>query len=352
MPGKLILMGEHAVVYHRPGIVAAVDLRLGVTIAGGGGDDVRIVLPQIGVATAESWAGLLEYARSARRRWERYAADPSAAAFRELRGDDPAHVVKVALGEAARWCGDTAPGGGSVSVVSGIPIGSGFGSSAATGVGVVAAYLAHRGHPLDRETIGSIALEVERRQHGLPSGVDHTAVLNGGLLWVRKRRSGAMSMEPIAASPLLERIRVYDSGPPAEPTGAVVSAVRDRLRAAPDGGQALLDRMEAATVVFRAQLTARREDPEQTVRSIRDYERCLEELGAVPEPIRDLVREVETRGGAAKISGAGSLGGPGAGGVLVYHPDAAAPAGWGFLGPLTAHAERLGAAGLRREAAA
>ena len=79
---------------------------------------------------------------------------------------------------------------------------------------------------------------------------------------------------------------------------------------------------------------------------IREFEACLEEFGVVPEPVRRIVRQVEERGGAAKISGAGSLAGPGAGSLLVYHPRPEDIAGWDFLRPLTALDLWLGAPGV------
>jgi hypothetical protein len=69
----------------------------------------------------------------------------------------------------------------------------------------------------------------------------------------------------------------------------------------------------------------------------------------VPEAVRDLVRRVDAEGGAAKVSGAGSLAGPGAGSLLVYHPDAERIAAWPFLQRFPFHPVHLGAAGLRRE---
>src|SRR5205085_6050618 len=83
-------------------------------------------------------------------------------------------------------------------VESALPVGSGFGSSAATATGVVAAWLVFRGEALDLERIGRIALEAERRQHGLPSGIDGATVLHGGLLWARKA-GGELITERIAA---------------------------------------------------------------------------------------------------------------------------------------------------------
>ncbi|HSN85918.1 MAG TPA: hypothetical protein VL025_04125, partial [Thermoanaerobaculia bacterium] len=116
----------------------------------------------------------------------------------------------------------------------------------------------------------------------------------------------------------------------------------------------LLDRMEAATRAFRDLLQGKHPDgetdPDRALHLIRDHEACLEGLGVVPEQVRNLVRQVEDEGGAAKISGAGALSGPGAGSLLVYHPDRERVARWTFLRPFPFHPVHLGAPGFRREA--
>jgi mevalonate kinase len=227
-------------------------------------------------------------------------------------------VVKVALGEAAAASG-LEPTPLLVAIDSDIPIGSGFGSSAACAVAVVAGCLAHAGAEPDRAVLDGLVLEVERRQHGLPSGVDHATVIRGGLLWARRGDDGTASIEPLApSSSLLPALRIFDSGPPAEPTGAVVAAVRDRIR------EPTLDRMETATRLFRGQVESPRHDPHAVVALVREFEACLEELGVVPAPLAGIIRRIEAGGGAAKVSGAGALSGSSAGGVLVYHPDAEA----------------------------
>ena len=346
-PGKLILMGEHAVVYGRPALIAAIDRRLTVRIAPRQDDAIHLDLPGLAHAAETSWPEVLGYARSARERWDAYSREPGPERFREARGEDPAHVVKVALGEAV---GDLHPPGLDLRVDSQLPIGSGFGSSAATAVGVIAGCLAFLGLPLDPLRIEGLALEVERRQHGLPSGVDSATVLFGGLLWARRLPAAGLETERLApSSPLLRRLRVYDTGTPPESTGAVVAAVRGRRDQDPVRHERLLDRIEAATRAFRSQLAQPEEDAAVVVELIREAQACLEEVGVVPEAVRSVVRRIEAEGGAAKVSGAGSLAGPGAGSLLVYHSDPERIATWPFLGPYSFHPILLGAAGLRRE---
>lgn len=343
-------MGEHAVVYGRPALAAAVDLRLTVRVSAAADAAVHLDLAGIGHTESLAWEAVRAYARAARESWREYDRQPGPERFRAVRGDDPAHVVKIALGEAADFLSEAEPPGVRVAVASELPVGCGFGSSAATAAGVIAGYLAFRGADPGLDELERLTREAERRQHGFPSGIDGATVLRGGLLWARKLASGELERERIdCRSRLLSAIRVYDTGTPAEPTGAVVAAVRSRRAQDPGGHERLLDRIEAAAWGLRAELAREEEDPARVRELIRDCEACLEELGVVPAPVRDLVRRIEAAGGAAKISGAGSLAGPGAGSLLVYHSDAERISGWPFLSPLPAHPVHLGSAGLRLE---
>lgn len=342
-------MGEHAVVYGRPALVAAVDRRLTATVTPRTGPGVALDLPGVGRREELPWSDVLAAAGRARAAWKHWAEDPAGRDFRAVRGDDPAHVVKVALGEAARFLGEAEGPPLALHVGSDLPVGSGFGSSAATGVAVLAAYLAARGVEPGAAELHRLSLEVERRQHGLPSGVDSATVLHGGVLWAR-RVGAELEIEPLpAGSPLLGRLRVFDTGTPLESTGAVVAAVRSRLGREPAVVEPLLERIEAATHGLRMELARREEESETIVDLLREAQACLEALGVVPEPVARLVRRIETAGGAAKVSGAGALTGSAAGSLLVYHPDPQRIASWGFLEPFPLHPVALGAAGYRRE---
>lgn len=364
-PGKLILMGEHAVVYGRPALIAAVDLRLSARFVTPAPAAAAVAIRMGGLGHDEeaSWSDLLEYARSARERWELYAEAPTPARFRAVRGDDPAHLVKLALGEAAGYLVEEADSdpvlpGLRVEVESAIPMGRGMGSSAAVAVSVVAGCLLMLGADPAVERIQRLALEVERRQHGLPSGVDGAAVLHGGLIWAERDQTGELLIRTLpAVGQALSAFRVFDTGASSQSTGTVVAAVRERVASEPDRYEALFERMDRATRSFRDALLDDGLRGEVEIACLREYEASLEELGVVPGAVRELVRRVEAEGGAAKISGAGALegpdagapGGPAAGCLLVYHPDPAAIASWGFLEGLERYPVTLGGPGLRLE---
>jgi mevalonate kinase len=359
-PGKLILAGEHAAVYGRPALVAAVDARLVVEGGERAERGIDIDLSDLGLRETTSGAALREYAARAQERWRAFHDDPTPQRFRELRGDDPAHLVKVALGETLLRHGGAIEPAWAFRVVSKLPVGSGMGSSAAAAAALTAAAMRLLGRPADLDEVETLVRETERRQHGSPSGVDGAVVLRGGVQWVERAAEGALRLEALPSPlPLLEEIRVLDTGSPGQSTGEVVTAVRQLRAADPARFEELLDRLEQATrrvrdalvasaaSVASAELGAR--EGAALADAIHDAQRGLEALGVVPPEVRALVRRIEGRGGAAKVSGAGALHGPGAGCLVVYHPHPASLFVGGLIRPESLLPVRLGAPGLRVE---
>lgn len=368
-PGKIILMGEHAVVYGRPALVAALNLRARAHVFPAPDlepSDVDLRLPDLGRRETLSRGDFVAYADAARERWERHRKGEGTGDFGDVRGDDPAHVVKVALGESMRLQGAGAPDRGAarragvrLRVDSQLPVGAGFGSSAAVAAAVARAWLAWHGVSLSEGSMERLLLEVERRQHESPSGVDGAAVLRGGTIWAERRgEGGGLEARAGNVSPShLERLHVVDTGTPAQDTGAVVAAVRERRSRRTGRIEEVLDVMGEATRRFRRVMGDPASSPDEIMELMRRFQRGLEKLGVVPRRVRQLVRAVEARGGAAKISGAGALesppeGPPGGGALLVYHPVPGAPAGWGALEGLPFYGVELGAEGQRLDSGA
>lgn len=325
VPGKLILMGEHAAVYGCPALVASLGLRMSVQLEPTGSQGVRLSLPDLGREEHLEWDELRAVTSEARRAWQAFAADPTPERSRALRQQRPGDLVAVALGEVIEAAGDRPEERGHpchglrVAVESAIPVGSGLGSSAAAAVGVVGGYLATRGLDHGWSAVHPVALEVERRQHGFPSGIDAATVFHGGLLWCHRGEDG-LFFEPLAARPrLLRRFHVFHTGRPPESTGEVVAGVRAlRERDRVDFDEQL-ERMEDATRQLREFLDDDATSDADLVDPVRRYHRALRAIGVVPDPVQRIVRQVEAAGGAAKISGAGSLAGPGAGSLIVVH---------------------------------
>ncbi len=328
-PGKTILFGEHAAVYGHAALVTALDHRMTVTArtpASREHGTLRLEIPSMGIARTVA----LRHAPGA-------VKEP---------GDLAILAVAIGTADLGRH-----PTGLHVRIDSTIPSGSGFGSSAALAVAVVAACRRACDDDVALDTIARLASSIETRQHGRASGVDVQAVLRGGVLWCRRRDDGTLEREELsAAGARLDAFRFFHSGTPRETTGEMVDTVQRLLDREPARVREAFATIEAATRDGRDALL--RGDAAALVSIVRRAEAALETIGVVPDGVREVIRTIESQGGAAKISGAGGATGAGAGLVLVVHPDAAwhdrfvQPPGW------TPHRVPLGAEGLRPEIAA
>jgi mevalonate kinase len=257
--GKLILAGEHAVVYGHPAVAFAVDRGTTVTLE-----------PRPGPTEVLS-APCDERLRAALRR---------------------------ALGE-----------GFAVHVTTDLPIGRGMGSSAALALALVEARAALAGRPLSPEAHFQEALEVERVFHGQPSGLDVAVGLTGGLVRYRRPRPG----EALAAS--LERLGpvdwcvvVLDSGEAGD-TAELVA----RVAAGRPANDPLLAEIGALVEEVALSLSI----PDRLGPLLTHNHRLLQRLG-VSTPQLDALVDLALRSGAAgaKLAGAG-----GGGVALALFPD-------------------------------
>jgi mevalonate kinase len=210
--GKIILLGEHAVVYGYPALAAALDR--GVMLAP--------------VPTPAGGSLRLEL-----RGWD----------VAVTAGD--AHPVARSLAAIADALDAGRP---PVSLIGDaqLPPGAGLGSSAALAVAVARALLTFAKRPIDAATLTRAAGASETLVHGKPSGVDVALAIAGGV-GVFRRATGLI---PLGTVPPL-RVLVGPSGAPrstaamidrvAESTGSVADDLRLReLGGLTDAGTAAL----------------------------------------------------------------------------------------------------------------
>jgi mevalonate kinase len=327
-PGKTILFGEHAAVYGHPALVTALDHRMTVVAHASPSmrrGTLRLEIPSMKLDRTIASTGSIDS-----------VTEPGDLA-----------VIAVKFGTASlgpNRCGFH------LRIDSEIPTGSGFGSSAALAVAVVAACRRALNDDIAPEEIGQLALSVERCQHGNASGVDVQAVLRGGVLWCRRVNDVLECNELTEAGKRLDAFRLFHSGTPNETTGEMVAAVRRLLDREPVRVREAFAAIDAATREGCAALS--RGDDAAYVPIVLRAEAALEALDVVPQNVREAIRVIEAAGGAAKISGAGGRSGGGAGLVLVAHPDPAWHARFSEHAGWTPHRVRLGAEGLRTEVAA
>jgi mevalonate kinase len=160
-PGKMILFGEHSVVYKGPAVVLAIDRR--AKVVADKRDDKRIYID----AEDLGFSGYFEedvYYPVTGKAW---------------RGRNLA-ALNIAAKKTMGHLG--VDSGLSLMVRSMIPIAVGLGSSAAVCVATVAAVSELFEGGLTREKVSELSFEGEKVIHGMPSGVDNNVATFGGVM--------------------------------------------------------------------------------------------------------------------------------------------------------------------------
>ncbi len=268
-PGKIILLGEHSVVYGRPAIAVP----------------VWNVQATAEVQRQPPGSGCTLYAPQLDRSGS-LAAAPA---------DEPlALVTRLALAALG------APPNPDlrISVHSAIPIAGGLGSGAAISAALVRALYAHYGVPADPAQVSALVFESERVHHGTPSGIDNTVIAYGRPVWFVKGRPP----EPFTpAAPFI--LAIADSGI-AAPTKETVGDVRRGWQSAPAQYESWFDEIARLVVAAR---TAVEQGGTQALGPLMDANQTLlARLGVSSPPLERLIAAARRAGAAgAKLSGGG-----------------------------------------------
>jgi mevalonate kinase len=250
-PGKLILVGEHAVVYGHRAVAGAVSKGTTVQLQRRPGQSG---IERANLIDARLWPAL----------------------SRVL----PSEGIGVYIGSE-------------------LPTGCGMGSSAALAVACVRALAELEGREASFEECFREAFKIERYFHGSPSGIDHTVSAMGGL--VAYKREGPVIEKLTTPEPL--KLSVINTGTPGRSTAELVAGVRAReaeLRPVIEEIGAIAEEGIAALQGWKL---------EELGRLMNENHRCLRALGVSTPELDAAVEKLRERGAlGAKLAGAGGGG--------------------------------------------
>jgi mevalonate kinase len=321
VPGKIHLMGEHAVVYGKPAILAAIGVRCYLTLEKTKrADTLELISNSYEAQETLSKRELQSFQLNIKKNWAKFQKSQNISELKNLT-KDPLDFTKIAIIIASNYYRQNIPTGIKLTIDSQIPIGSGMGSSAAIAVGVAAILSLHFGKTLINQTINEIAYEIEKYKHGFPSGGDNTAVNYGGLIWFRKESDMLRITKPLeikVSAKLSKNFYIINTGCPLESTGEMVAMVKNLLATSPKKVEKFLSDQEKVT---RELLTAiQKSDEPALISLLKRGEKNLERIQVVSKTTQKLIRTIEASGGAAKICGAGGFA-TNSGIVLAYHQN-------------------------------
>lgn len=216
--GKLILLGEHSVVYGRPAI--AVALPQGAEAHAEAADRARLAV--------EPW-GVVVDAATPERDPQREMLRQAFAALLASYESPPAVAVRARLA---------------------LPVGAGLGGSAALSVAIVRAIDEHLGQHRAASEVAAAALSAERVFHGNPSGIDTSVAASGKAVLFRK----GQPLEPLELRHPLKLV-VGDTGCASSTRDTVASVARQHAQN-PAKLEQIFDGIEALVTNARSALQA------------------------------------------------------------------------------------------------
>jgi hydroxymethylglutaryl-CoA reductase len=289
-PGKVILLGEHAVVYGRAALAAAIDRHVTVHITRLDQEE-RALRPCSGQASRAS-AGPVR---------DPLETDSSSVHPEVLEGcalNDPR--LAAALARAADIVG-LATNGWDATISTDLPIAMGLGSSAALSVALVRALARFADRPLNPAAVCAGAFEIEKIFHGSPSGIDNTAATSGGLISFT-RGVAARRLQASRPLPLVVAL-----GRVSRRTWQTVTALRQRWEANPADCEPLFD--EIATLVHSAERAIAAGDLRALGTAMNANHAVLRRLKISTDELEQMVNLARAHGATgAKLTGGGGGG--------------------------------------------
>ncbi|BCX04097.1 MAG: mevalonate kinase [Candidatus Roseilinea sp.] len=267
---KVILCGEHAVVYGRPAIALPLPMLRARARIEPSRHAFTIVAPDVGV-TVSLW------------RHSRLTRNP---------------LARAALA-ALEFIGQRPPRA-TLTVTSDIPVGANLGSGAAVSVAIGRAIGAYLGCALTPEEVSRLAYEVEKLHHGSPSGIDNTVIAYEQPVWFVRGEPPVLLDAKIGAElPLV----IADTGI-ATPTRIPVGDVRAGWERDPARYEGYFNAI--ASLVRLSREALERGDLEQLGHAMNANHVLLQQLG-VSCPALDALCDAARAAGAlgAKMSGGG-----------------------------------------------
>ena len=273
-PGKIILFGEHAVVYGEPAIAAPVFSAQAKAIVSariqGKPGEIWIEAPDISLSAPLDQLDINHHLRAA---------------------------IEIVIDEKDL---DQVPSC-KIQITSEIPPSSGLGSSAAISVSLIRAFSAFLGKRLNDEQVSDLAYEVEKIHHGIPSGIDNTVISHQKPVYFRMGRP----CEVLEIGEEFSVLIVY-SGLPGN-TKKAVEGVRERWQNEPDRYNRIFSRIGEITQTAKGIIETG--NPDQLGPMMNETHELLQEIGVSSSELDYLVTAAEEAGAlGAKLSG-GGLGG-------------------------------------------
>jgi mevalonate kinase len=267
-PGKIILFGEHAVVYNRPALAVPVtQVQVEVEVLDSDSQGVTIDAPMVNL-------------------------------HGELGTLPPDHAIGSVILKVFSTLGISTPPNLKLNITSTIPVAAGLGSGAAVSVALIRALSQHLQQPLTEDQVNNMVFEIEKLHHGTPSGIDNTVITFSKPVYFIK----GQPIETFKVGKAFT-IVIADTGVPA-PTKESVGDVRKLWQEDPGKFETIFDQIAQISITARRAIESG--NPEQLGPLMDQNHELLQQLTVSSTELDVLVSTARKAGAlGAKLSGGG-----------------------------------------------
>jgi mevalonate kinase len=293
-PAKIIISGEHAVVYNQTAVACAIKKYTTVQVSA---NNLNALVLKEQILPFKALRDLYLLAKS------NYQLYLSGQISINRIFKNPMHFLPMAIYEILELLNYDYSSGLTVIVNSDIPIGAGFGSSSALLAACINAVSAALHVNLSLSAKYTYTRNIENLQHGKSSGLDLYTCLTGGLLY----KSGNLHRK----LPMIDgRLYIVNTGQPRSTTGDCVAFVKDNFK-----DQRLVDEFKSIADFISESLEQHK--TAALLPALAANQRLLEYINVVSARVGKFITELETSQTSAKVCGAGTIVGEENGIVLI-----------------------------------
>lgn len=290
-PGKVILFGEHAVVYGYPAIVSAIDLRIRCIVKDSNQEKIMLVIKEKCIDKQikedndvtffldfENGSFVLEKGK------QHPDLDPTFS-----------FIVNEIFKKTKL---DYYP---LIKYESEIPIAAGLGSSAARSVATIASLFEYIGEQVSQREICDLAFKAEKIVHGNPSGVDNTISTYGGIHFYENKEFIPIGLQEFPGHIVIANSMIHRN------TKEYVEKVGSLIKKEPEKYKDVLEKIGKITIEAKTSLIDT--DIDRVGELMNLNHAFLEELGVGHPLLSKLVKILNQNGSlGSKLTGAGGGG--------------------------------------------
>lgn len=305
-PAKLILSGEHAVVYGQSAISLPIDLHSSCQLKFEPAERTQFHIALETYASEHSFTELQSH-QSIENIQERYQKflDHKLSINEVLQS--PFDLILIALAEFSQFASLPA-GEWHLKFSSEIPMERGLGSSASLIIAILKTLNQLTRANLTDEQFLRLAQSIENYQHGRSSGLDPATIYLNQTISFRKGEWQTLDLGPLPPS---LKAWLIDSGKSRSSTGETVTKVSEAFTEHSEIWQAFNQTRQ------KIENSWNNNNIMKLLSAINDNQTLLVKIGVVPMAVQNWIKQLlATQGGAAKVCGAGSIRGESAGMVL------------------------------------